>query len=194
MHASPRFNEALVYASGLHANQRRKGSGAPYVAHLLGVTAIVLENGGSEDEAIGALLHDAVEDQGGAPRLEEIRQRFGPQVADIVEGCTDSDTTPKPPWRERKEAYIAHLGEAGRSAQLVSAADKLYNVRSTIDDYREHGESVWQRFTAGREGALWYYRTIVTRFDKLQGTPLLSQLQRAVAELESLAAAARPSA
>ena len=194
MHASPRFDEALVYASQLHANQRRKGSGAPYVAHLLGVTAIVLENGGSEDEAIGGLLHDAVEDQGGAPRLEEIHQRFGPQVAEIVDGCTDSDTTPKPPWRERKEAYIAHLGEAGRSAQLVSAADKLYNVRSTIDDYREHGELVWQRFTAGREGTLWYYRTIVTRFDKLQGTPLLSQLQRAVAELERLAAAARPSA
>lgn len=194
MHTSARFNEALVYASELHAAQRRKGSGAPYIAHLLGVTAIVLEHGGSEDEAIGALLHDAVEDQGGAPRLAEIRQRFGPVVAEIVDGCTDSDTMPKPPWRERKEAYIAHLPNAGRSAQLVSAADKLYNVRSTIDDYREHGESVWQRFTTGRDGALWYYRTIAVTFDKLQGTSLLSQLQRAVAELERLAAAGRPSA
>ena len=154
----------------------------------------MLENGGSQDEAIGALLHDAVEDQGGAPRLEEIRQRFGPQVAEIVDGCSDSDTTPKPPWRARKEAYITHLAEASRSVQLVSAADKLYNVRSTIDDYREHGESVWQRFTTGRDGTLWYYRTIVTRFDKLQGTPLLSQLQRAVAELERLAAAGHPDA
>ena len=191
MHTSARFNEALVYASELHAAQRRKGSGAPYIAHLLGVTAIVLEHGGSEDEAIGALLHDAVEDQGGAPRLAEIRQRFGPVVAEIVDGCTDSDTMPKPPWRERKEAYIAHLPNAGRSAQLVSAADKLYNVCSTIDDYREHGESVWQRFTTGRDGALWYYRTIAVTFDKLQGTSLLSQLQRAVAELERLAAAGR---
>ena len=194
MHTSARFNEALVYASELHAAQRRKGSGAPYIAHLLGVTAIVLEHGGSEDEAIGALLHDAVEDQGGAPRLAEIRQRFGPVVAEIVDGCTDSDTMPKPPWRERKEAYIAHLPNAGRSVQLVSAADKLYNVRSTIDDYREHGESVWQRFTTGRDGALWYYRTIAVKFDKLQGTSLLSQLQRAVAELERLAAAGRASA
>jgi GTP pyrophosphokinase len=194
MHASPRFDEALVYACGLHADQRRKGSGAPYVAHLLGVTAIVLEHGGSEDEAIGALLHDAVEDQGGAPRLAEIRQRFGPAVAEIVDDCSDSDTTPKPPWRERKEAYIAHLPQAGRSAQLVSAADKLYNVRSTIDDYREHGETVWERFTTGRDGALWYYRTIAAKFDKLEGTPLLSQLQRAVAELEGLAAGARDAA
>ncbi|MEX0676165.1 MAG: HD domain-containing protein [Pirellulales bacterium] len=191
MRTSARFNEALVYASELHAGQRRKGSGAPYISHLLGVTAIVLEHGGSEDEAIGALLHDAVEDQGGAPRLEEIRRRFGPVVAEIVDGCTDSDTTPKPPWRERKEAYIAQVSDAGRSAQLVSAADKLYNARSTIDDYRVYGESVWQRFTAGREGALWYFRTIATRFDKLQGTPLLGQLERAVAELEHLAAAGR---
>jgi (p)ppGpp synthase/HD superfamily hydrolase len=191
MHASARFNEALVYASQLHADQRRKGSGAPYIGHLLGVTAIVLENGGGEDEAIGALLHDAVEDQGGAPRLVEIRRRFGPAVAEIVEGCSDSDTTPKPPWRERKEAYIAHLPDAGRSTQLVSAADKLYNVRSTIDDYRERGESVWQRFTAGREGALWYYRTLAGKFDKLEGTPLLKQFRRAVADLEKLAAAGR---
>jgi (p)ppGpp synthase/HD superfamily hydrolase len=191
MRPSPRFDEALTYACGLHADQQRKGSGMPYVAHLLGVTAIVLENGGSEDEAIGALLHDAVEDQGGAPRLAEIRQRFGPAVAEIVDGCSDSDTTPKPPWRERKEAYIAHLPQASRSAQLVSAADKLYNVRSTIDDYREHGEAVWQRFTAGREGALWYYHTLAASYGKLEGTALLSQLQRAVAELERLAAAGR---
>jgi GTP pyrophosphokinase len=187
MQPGPRFDEALVYASRLHAAQRRKGSGVPYVSHLLGVAAIVLEHGGNEDEAIGALLHDAVEDQGGAARLAEIRERFGAEVAEIVAGCTDSDVMPKPPWRERKEAYIAHLVEASRSAQLVSAADKLYNVRSIVDDYRVHGEIVWQRFTAGREGTLWYFRTIAGAFDKLEGTALLGHLERAVAELESLA-------
>lgn len=191
MHPGARFHDALVYASQLHADQRRKGSGAPYVAHLLGVTAIVLEHGGSENEAIGALLHDAVEDQGGAPRLVEIRQRFGDEVAEIVDGCTDSDTTPKPPWRGRKEAYIARLPSVSRSAQLVSAADKLYNVRSTLDDLRQHGESVWQRFTAGRDGALWYYRAVAEKFDQLAGTALLDQLHRAVSELESLASDAR---
>lgn len=189
MQLTARFNEALVYAAQLHAQQRRKGAGAPYISHLLGVTAIVLENGGNEDEAIGALLHDAVEDQGGAPRLEEIRSRFGPAVAEIVEGCTDSDETPKPPWKERKDAYLAHLPAANRSTQLVSAADKLYNLRTIIDDYRALGESVWQRFNGGRDGTLWYYRSLARLHDKLQGTPLADQLKRAVAELENLAAA-----
>jgi GTP pyrophosphokinase len=186
MQPPARFQEALVYASELHAQQRRKGSGAPYVGHLLGVTAIVLENGGNEDEAIGALLHDAVEDQGGAPRLEEIRRRFGPSVAEIVAGCSDALTTPKPPWRQRKEKYLAHLPTAGRSVQLVSAADKLYNLRSIVEDYREHGEAVWQRFNGGRDGTLWYYRSVIAALDKLQDAPLVGQLHRAVAELEAL--------
>jgi GTP pyrophosphokinase len=187
MEPGPRFREALVYAAELHARQRRKGSGAPYVAHLLGVTAIVLEHGGGEDEAIGALLHDAVEDQGGKPLLEIIRQRFGPAVAEIVAGCTDADTMPKPPWRERKEAYLAHLPAASRSVQLVSAADKLYNVRSIIADYRTHGEEVWTRFTGRRAGTLWYYRALVDAFGKLRDAPLLAEFERAVAELEALA-------
>jgi GTP pyrophosphokinase len=187
MEPGPRFREALVYAAELHARQRRKGSGAPYVAHLLGVTAIVLEHGGGEDEAIGALLHDAVEDQGGKPLLEIIRQRFGPAVAEIVAGCTDADTMPKPPWRERKEAYLAHLPAASRSVQLVSAADKLYNVRSIIADYRTHGEEVWTRFTGRRAGTLWYYRALVDAFGKLRDAPLFAEFERAVAELEALA-------
>jgi (p)ppGpp synthase/HD superfamily hydrolase len=190
MQPSPRFNEALVYASELHSEQRRKGlSGAPYVAHLLGVTAIVLEHGGDEDQAIGALLHDAVEDQGGKARLEEIRHRFGPVVAEIVDGCTDSDATPKPPWRQRKEKYIAHLPAASGRVQLVSAADKLYNLRSIVDDYHECGESIWERFKGGRDGTLWYYRSLIAAFDKLQDTALIAQLRRALAELETLAAA-----
>jgi GTP pyrophosphokinase len=191
MQPAARFHEALVYASELHAQQRRKGTGAPYVAHLLGVTAIVLEHGGNEDEAIGALLHDAVEDQGGAPRLDEIRRRFGPMVAEIVAGCTDADTTPKPPWRERKEKYLAHLPAAGRSVQLVSAADKLYNVRAIVEDYRACGEAVWQRFNGGRDGTLWYYRSIIAALDKSPDTSLVQQLRRAYAELESLVDANR---
>jgi GTP pyrophosphokinase len=191
MQLGARFYEALVYAAELHAAQRRKGSGAPYVAHLLGVTAIVLEHGGGEDEAIGALLHDAVEDQGGKPRLEDIRRRFGAMVAEIVAGCTDSDTTPKPPWRERKEAYLAHLPAASRSVQLVSAADKLYNVRSIVEDYRACGEAIWERFTAGRDGTLWYYRALVEAFGQSDNTPLVAELARAVAELEVMAARAK---
>ena len=128
MPSTERFCEALEYAVRLHAAQRRKGSDTPYIAHLLSVTAIVLEHGASEDEAIAALLHDAVEDQGGAPVREEIRRRFGPAVATIVDGCTDCDTTPKPPWRERKEAFLARLPSAGRSVHLVTAADKLHNA------------------------------------------------------------------
>jgi (p)ppGpp synthase/HD superfamily hydrolase len=188
MELGARFHEALVYAAQIHAAQRRKRTATPYIAHLLGVTSIVLEHGGDEDEAIGALLHDAVEDQGGQPRLDDIRRRFGPAVAEIVAGCTDSDTTPKPPWRPRKEAYLAHLPAASRSTQLVSAADKLYNVRSIVEDYRVCGETVWQRFSGGRDGSLWYYRAVFEAFDKLPGTPLLDQLRRAVEELERLAA------
>jgi GTP pyrophosphokinase len=129
MQLGPRFHDALVYAAQLHAAQRKKGTGAPYIAHLLGVTSIVLEHGGGEDEAIGALLHDAVEDQGGKPQLEKIRDRFGPAVAEIVAGCTDSDTMPKPPWRERKEAYLAHLPSANRATQLARGGAALVRIR-----------------------------------------------------------------
>ncbi len=184
-----RFDSAglcLAVARSAAPQGRRAGRTS---AHLLGVTAIVLEHGGDEDEAIAALLHDAVEDQGGRPRLEEIRGRFGDAVAEIVDGCTDADTVPKPPWRERKEAYLAHLPAASRSVQLVSAADKLHNVRSLVEDYRASGEDIWQRFNGGREGTLWYYRAVLQRLDKLVGTPLVEQLERAIVELERLARA-----
>ncbi|HEV3138536.1 MAG TPA: HD domain-containing protein, partial [Pirellulales bacterium] len=140
MQLTARFSEALAYAAELHGDQLRKGSGVPYFSHLLAVAAIALEHGASEDEAIAALLHDAVEDQGGAPVRDEIRRRFGRGVADIVDGCTDADTLPKPPWRERKEKYLAHLPTAGASVQLISAADKLHNARSLLQDYRAIGE------------------------------------------------------
>ncbi len=186
---SERFTAALTYATQLHANQVRKGSGIPYITHLLGVASIALEYGANEDEAIAALLHDAIEDQGGAATREEIRRRFGDNVTAIVDGCTDSDTTPKPPWRQRKEAYIAHLATASHSVLLVSAADKLYNTRSILKDYRIVGESVWERFQGGgKEGTLWYYRSLVIAFYQTGTTPLIEELERVVSELEMLVA------
>lgn len=182
-----RFEEALVYAVRLHADQYRKVSGAPYISHLLGVAALVLEYGGNEDEAIAALLHDAIEDQGGAVVREEIGRRFGDRVVEIVNGCTDADTQPKPPWRRRKETYIAHLGHAGPSVRLVSAADKLYNVRTILSDYRRRGETVWDRFKGGKKGTLWYYRAVVDSLTTHADSPLVVELSRVVTELERLA-------
>ena len=187
MHLTARFCEALDYAVKLHGAQVRKGSGTPYVAHLLAVAAIALEHGADEDEAIAALLHDAVEDQGGAPTRDEIRRRFGPRVAAIVDGCTDSDTAAKPPWRERKEKYLAHLPTADASVRLVSAADKLHNVRSILHDYRMLGETVWERFSGGKHGTLWYYREVSAVLVRVSPGPLVDELERAVHELERLA-------
>jgi GTP pyrophosphokinase len=187
MSLSPRFESALTYAARLHAGQTRKGTATPYLAHLLAVTGIVLENNGDEDEAIAALLHDAVEDQGGAATREEIRRRYGDRVAEIVDGCTDTDSVPKPPWRARKEAYIAHLTSASPSVRLVSAADKLHNARSILMDYREQGEALWGRFTGGREGTLWYYRTLVEKLHPLGPSRIVQELERVVREIERLA-------
>jgi GTP pyrophosphokinase len=182
-----RFEAALVHAAQLHREQVRKGSGVAYVSHLLAVAGLVLEHGGDEDEAIAALLHDAVEDQGGAATLRAIRERFGDTVAAIVEGCTDTDETPKPPWRIRKEAYLAHLPTASPSVRLVSAADKLHNARTIAADYRRYGEALWERFSGGREGTLWYYRALVGVLAAHGRTPLVEDLERAVSELERLA-------
>ncbi len=184
---SERFTTALTYATQLHANQVRKGSGVPYVAHLLGVASIALEYGANEDEAIAALLHDAIEDQGGAATREEIRRRFGDNVTAIVDGCTDADTTPKPPWRQRKEAYIAHIPTASPSVLLVSLADKLYNAQSILKDYRVLGESLWERFQGRKEGTLWYYRALVDAFKKTGTTVIIAELERVVTQIELLA-------
>lgn len=183
---SERFTEALTYATQLHANQTRKSSGVPYIAHLLGVTSIALEYGANEDEAIAALLHDAIEDQGGEATRKEIRRRFGDAVTEIVDACTDAETIPKPPWRQRKEAYIAHIPSASPSVLLVSCADKLHNVRSILHDYRVLGETVWERFKGGKEGTLWYYRSLVVAFRQTGSTPLIEELERVVLELEHL--------
>jgi (p)ppGpp synthase/HD superfamily hydrolase len=179
-----RFDEALAYAAEIHREQRRKGSGVPYISHLLAVTATVIEHGGGEDEAIAALLHDAVEDQGGPATREQIRLRFGERVAAIVDGCTDTDIVPKPPWGERKTAFVASLAAADGSVQLVVAADKLHNAGSTLADYRRLGDEVWDRFNGGRDGTLWYYRSAVDTLDKAPRT-LIDLLQRVVSDLES---------
>ncbi|MGC9504482.1 HD domain-containing protein [Baaleninema sp.] len=186
MQLSQRFTDALVWASELHQTQVRKGSGVPYVAHVLGVASLALEYGANEDEAIAALLHDAIEDCGGAAIAAEIRRRFGDRVTEIVEGCTDAQTTPKPPWRSRKEAYIAKIFSASPSVRLVSAADKLYNARSIVKDYAIVGEDIWERFRGKKEGTLWYYRAIVDAFRQVETTPIVAELDRVVSQLTAL--------
>jgi (p)ppGpp synthase/HD superfamily hydrolase len=183
----PRFLQAFIVAAKKHKDQTRKASTIPYIAHLMGVASLVLEAGGDEDLAIAALLHDVVEDCGGAPMLKEVRRRFGTRVAKVVDGCTDADTYPKQPWRERKEKYIRHLKAADADTRLVSAADKLNNVRSIVSDYRTIGESVWSRFAGGREGTLWYYRTLRIVFLRRKRNRITRELELAVNELESLA-------
>lgn len=188
---SARFSEACSLAASLHRNQLRKGPRRiPYMSHLLAVTAIVLEHGGTEEEAIAALLHDAVEDQGGAETLAVIRRIFGPDVAAIVLGCSDTDEQPKPPWRARKDRYLAHLAEASPSVLLVSTADKLANARTVLADYREIGEDLWSRFNGTRDETLWYYRRVVEILQTRPAPPhLVAELARVVTEIGRLVAA-----
>ncbi len=198
---SDKFNDALVYAARLHREQPRKGQDIPYVGHLLGVASLVLESGGDEEMAIAALLHDAVEDQGGQPRLEEIRKMFGARVAHIVEGCTDSDEIDperKPPWCERKEKYIAHVEhKADAEVRLVSAADKVHNARAILSDHYEMEDRVFDRFSGKKQGTLWYYRALVDAFRAAEARDnhpadgsaqgrhrLINELARVVDELE----------
>jgi (p)ppGpp synthase/HD superfamily hydrolase len=182
---SPDFAEALAFAAQLHGAQKRKGTEIPYVSHLLSVAGLVLEFGGNEDEAIAAFLHDAVEDQGGQPTLERIRRHFGSAVADIVEACSDTDVEPKPAWRPRKEAYLAHIGHASDSVRLVSTADKLHNVTAILRDFRRLREGVWERFNGGKDGTLWYYRSLVDAYRAAGSHPIVDELDRVVSELES---------
>ncbi len=184
---SKRFDDALLYAAEVHRDQVRKGSGIPYVTHLLGVASIVGESGGSEDEVIAGLLHDAPEDHGGVGRLEEIRERFGEQVAEIVAGCTDTYEEQKPEWWGRKRAYITHLADASESVRLVSASDKLHNARAILADLRTLGEGLWGRFTGGRTGTLWYYRELVKTFQASGANAIVEELDRVVGEIEVLA-------
>lgn len=186
-----RFREALVWSAELHEDQLRKGGGVPYVAHLLGVASIVLEHGGDENQAIAALLHDALEDQAHKMSTGEIRARFGGQVEQIVDACTDGDPEEQldrnqERWYARKRKYIAAIPAKPEEAIIVSMADKLYNARAILEDYRAIGESLWPRFTTGREGTLWYYRAMVDAFESFGHDRLWGELSRTVSELENL--------
>lgn len=180
-----RFVEALAFATVRHAPQRRKGTTIPYIAHLLGVCSLVLEHGGDEDAACAALLHDVIED--GHATLAELRTQFGAAVAAIVEGCSDTTELPKPPWRPRKEYYLAHLHQATPATLLVSGCDKLHNARAILADYRAVGDALWERFnreSGGAEGQLWYYRELVEAFRPRLPPALLAQLDEVVTALE----------
>ena len=189
----PDFARALAFATELHAGQVRKGTEIPYISHLIAVAGIVLESGGGRDPAIAALLHDAIEDggvwfPGGVPALRsEIRQSFGESVLAIVEGCTDAETNPKPPWRERKERYVAHLEYVPDDVLLVSCADKLHNARAIVADLRVVGTAVFDRFSGGRDGTLWYYETLAEVFARRGPRDLAAELGRVVGTMRELA-------
>jgi (p)ppGpp synthase/HD superfamily hydrolase len=172
------FEEAFHYAHELHADQERKGTGAPYIGHLMGVASIVLDDGGGEVEAIGALLHDAAEDHGGRSRLEDIRHRFGDDVARIVEDCTDAWEIPKRPWAERKHAYVEHARALPGPSLRVSAADKVHNAYAILRDLRNTGEAVWSRFSAAPDDVLSYYEALVRAYRTAGGGALVDELDR----------------
>ena len=179
-----RFADAVALASRLHADQVRKGTQITYVSHLLGVAALVLEHGGSEDQAIAGLLHDAVEDAGGAETASLVRERFGDLVADIVVACSDTDEDPKPPWEQRKRAYLQHLHSVDERALLVSLADKVHNSRSLAIDAITHGDRLWERFNASREQSCWYYTSLLEVFEaRLGRTPLVLELDHAIGRI-----------
>ena len=151
------------------------------------MASLVLQYGGNENEVIAALLHDAVEDQGGRPTLQKIKKKFGTRVAATVEACSDSFEVPKLPWLERKKEHLAKIRHASRSVRLVCAADKLHNARCILADYREIGERLWQRFSRGKEGTLWYYREMTKALKGTGSGPLVKELSRVVVEIEKLA-------
>jgi len=189
-----RFDEALGYAAALHRTQTRKGGdGVPYIGHLLSVAGLVIEGGGTETQAIAGLLHDAVEDQGGAPTLAAIRERFGDDVAAIVEECTDADVIPKPPWQPRKQAYIDHLWTVSEATLLVSLADKLDNARAILRDHRLVGDELWERFSVKEPGLhLWYYTSLLEVFQaRTPGVWLVDELARVLGELRERVEPAR---
>lgn len=185
-HLGPRLQKAFRYAAEKHAGQTRKQTAVPYLSHLMAVTSLVLEGGGDEDLAIAALLHDVVEDCGGMPRLREVHKMFGARVAKIVEGCTDSFSDPKLPWLIRKNEYLQRLKNEDAETRLVSASDKLHNVRTVIADYRQDGEKIWKRFSGKRDGTLWYYRALSDEFQRRKANRITRELAIAVQELENV--------
>ena len=184
---SERFVDAVGFANKLHGDQLRKGTNVPYISHLLIVSGIVLQHGGGEDEAIAALLHDTVEDCGGKPVMVEIRQRFGNKIAELVDGCTETDIQPKPPWRERKERYLESIRSANPSVRLISCADKIHNASSIISEYRKVGEQVWDRFKANKTETLWFYTSMVNAMQaSRENRSILEELVIIVEDLKEL--------
>ena len=196
LHLTSRFTSAIEYARIIHI-ERRKGTNVPYMAHLLGVASLVMGEVGhagfpvTEDMVIAALLHDAAEDQGGELRLKDIEHNFGSNVARMVEGLSDSltaDSNDKQSWPERKRDYIQKLREESADVRLISAADKLYNARTILEDYREIGPRVWDRFKRGREAQIFNFNELLKAY-KLHGpSRIVEELQHVVAELRQISA------
>ncbi len=182
---SPKFEEALLFSMQVHAGQKRKGSNTPYFAHVLGVTSLVLEDGGSEIEAIAALLHDCAEDGGGQSTLDQIRDRFGADVAEIVLECSDTLEDPKPPWRERKQAHIDTLRTGRPESIRVKLADKLHNAHDLLRSLNEHGEKIWDDFKGGKDGTLWYFREMHAVFSETRSSFLLDEFGRLIELIEA---------
>ena len=196
LHLGDRFSRAIDYARILHI-ERRKGSDIPSMAHLLGVASLVMGEAGhsqvpvTEDMVIAAILHDAVEDHGGTPRLEDIAYSFGANVARMVEGLSDTlaeDSNQKEPWEQRKESYLDRLRREPGDVQLISAADKLYNARTILDDYRKIGPEVWKRFKRGRDLQIWYFKSLVEIFKASGSNRIVEELERVVAALTRVSA------
>ena len=180
---SPRFRYAFDYAATLHAADLRKGNRIPYLSHLLEVCSIVMRYGGNEDAVVAALLHDAAEDHGGKPRLVDMQRNFGKTVASIVEECTDTTSRPKESWEVRKRNYVKHVPAASRGGLLVSAADKLANVRAILADHYIVGDEVYKRFKRPKRRTLWYYNALSRAFTTHFPGDLSKELRRTVAEL-----------
>lgn len=180
-----RFERAMVLAHQLHADQVRKVSGIPYIAHLLSVTAFVLEDGGTEDEAIAALLHDAIEDQGGEATRQVINEQFGDSVVNIIDGCTESSKVPKPAWKQRKLQYLQQVRSASVSVRRVSLADKLHNARSLVLDLRQHGHSTWSYFNASSQEIVWFYQSLLQIYQTTGKDTLTEAFEQTVLELEA---------
>ena len=194
-HLGPKFEEAFQLAFDLHqtkGKQGRKGRDTPYVSHRMAVAALVLEFGGSEEEAIAALLHDAVEDQGGCKTLRLIEDKFGPKVAKIVDDCSDCEGEPKPAWLERKKKYIEHRPHVSPSSRMVSLADKIHNAGTIVRDVRQHGVQTFERFNGKRDGTLWYYDALARTFFEQKPDEMAKELGRIVEELYASVGQQRP--
>jgi GTP pyrophosphokinase len=184
-----RFAQAFLLAERAHGDQIRKGSGVPYITHLMAVSAIIGEYGGDEDQMIAGLLHDVLEDRGHVVSLSQIRGMFGWRVAMIVESCSDTMVKPKPPWEERKRAYLEKLAQESPVVKLVSAADKLHNARALVRDYAEVGEAMWTRFNASKHRQCWYLRGCVVALGQSWDHLIVRELDEIVSELQGMCTA-----